>query len=100
MKSNVQINKEAHNSDVDSPAVIAYRLGQVETAVTQGFIDHNKKLEEITSNFASKEELANIQLQVSELKAHRFQTNWLFPTLSAVAGAVIAILVSVALTKR
>lgn len=92
-------SKDAHNSDVDSPAVIAYRLGQVEMAVTQGFIDHNKKLEEITSNFASKEELSNIQTQVTELKAHRFQTNWLFPTLSATAGAALAILVGIALHK-
>lgn len=100
MPKTTAIAKDAHNSDVDSPAVIAYRLGQVEVAVNQGFIDHNKKLEELTSNFATKEELANIQIQVGELKAHRFQTNWLFPTMAAAAGAVLAILVGLALGKK
>lgn len=98
-KTNNQINKEAHNSDVDSPAVIAYRLGQVENAVRVGFQDHNKKLDDLTSNFVTKEEFNGVLKDIGELKAHRFQTNWLFPTLAAAAGATVAILVSIALNK-
>jgi hypothetical protein len=82
-KSTNQINKEAINSDVDSPAVIAYRVGQVESAVKEGFAAHGKKLDALVNNFATKEEVAVIREDVASLKSDR---KWL---ARLVIGAVV-----------
>jgi hypothetical protein len=75
VKSNNQINKEAGNGPgvEDTPAVLAYRMGQVEIAVKEssktvieGFKEHDKKLTDLTSNFATKEELAIIQGRLND----------------------------------
>jgi len=84
-KSNVQINKEDAMSDnsPDSPAVIAYRLGQVETAVKEGFVEHNNKLDAIISNFATKGDFEGIDKRLTSLESDRI---WL---VRLVVGAVI-----------
>lgn len=44
-------------------------------------------------------DVMEIRREINELKKHRFQTNWLYPTLSAAAGAGIALLINIALHK-
>lgn len=44
-------------------------------------------------------EITALRTDLDELRKHRFMTNWLFPTLAAAAGAVLAILVSADLHK-
>ena len=44
-------------------------------------------------------DINEIRREINELKSHRFQTNWLYPTLAAAAGAGIALLVKIALNK-
>lgn len=87
-KSTAQINKEATSAPLeDSPAVIAYRMGQLENAVKAGFEKHDKKLDSLTSNFATKEELAVVQSRLNDYQ-------WYFRALAvavftALAGVVI-----------
>lgn len=89
-KSTSQINKEAMASSLpleDSPAVIAYRMGQLENAVKAGFEKHDKKLDGLTANFATKEELAVVQSRLNDYQ-------WYFRALVtavfiALAGVVI-----------
>ena len=54
------------------PSVIAYRVGQLEKAVTLGFEKHNTKLDSMINNFASKSDvtslLAVLQEHSTELK--------------------------------
>ena len=72
-KSNIQINREDANRDntPDSPAVIAYRLGQVESAVKEGFITHNEKLDAIINNFATKSEVLVLDKRIVSLESDR-----------------------------
>lgn len=46
-----------------------------------------------------RNEIDNLKDEILELKQHRFQTNWLYPTLSAAGGALLAVLMSAALHK-
>lgn len=102
-KSTRQINKENDMSDnsPDSPAVLAYRLGQLESAVIDGFKEHNSKLDELVAGFVTKEyyleQHNNLKARVAVLEQSRSRT-WIFNTLSAVAGAVLLFLVQYALT--
>ena len=96
-KTTTQINKEAHNSDVDSPAVIAYRLGQVEAAVRDGFKAHDAKLDGLTSNFISKEEFTTVTDRIKVLETSKGR-DWVWKTLSAAAGAALALLVAYSIT--
>lgn len=84
-KTNVQINKEDASIDnsPDSPAVIAYRLGQVETAVKEGFTEHNQKLDAIITNFATKGELQGVSQRLASLESDRV---WI---VRLVVGAVV-----------
>jgi hypothetical protein len=66
-KSTKQINKEADVSDNDSsPAVVAYRMSQLERTVKEGFDSHNSKLDSLISNFATKEELSALKSQLND----------------------------------
>lgn len=47
--------------------VIAYRVGQLEVAVRDGFKEHNQKLDSIITNFATKADLATVATEVAEL---------------------------------
>lgn len=59
------IKTEIHDPDT-APGVIAYRVGQLEKTVIQGFKEHNEKLDTLTGNFATKEELAIIQSKLND----------------------------------
>lgn len=84
-KSNRQINKEdtLRDNSPDSPAVIAYRLGQVENAVKEGFTEHNSKLDAIITNFATKGEVQNIDQRLTSIESDRI---WI---VRLVVGAVV-----------
>lgn len=90
VKSTSQINKEAASSNLpleDSPAVIAYRMGQLENAVKAGFEKHDKKLDSLTLNFATKEELQVVQQRLNDYQ-------WYFRALVtavfiALAGEIV-----------
>jgi len=45
-------------------------------------------------------EVTTIRLELNALKASRALTGWLYPTLAAGGGAIIAILIKIALTKQ
>lgn len=67
MKSVSQINKESGNTVQETTlAVVDYRMGQLEIAVKDGFAAHDKKLDGLTSNFATKEELSVIQSRIND----------------------------------
>lgn len=72
--------------------VIAYRLGQVEIAVREGFKAHDQRLTELVGNFASIPALEAVALRVDSLEKVKAK-DWLWKTLSAAAGAAIAILI-------
>ena len=94
----------------DSPAVLAYRVGELEKASRQGFKDLGDKLELMSHNFATHKdievakeqakmehdaiyaELEDIKDDVSNLK----KKTWIQNTLSAVFGAVLALLTAYA----
>lgn len=67
----------------NAPGVIAYRVGQLEQTVKQGFKDHNDKLDGLINGFATKEEMATVKADVESLKADR---KWL---VRLVVGAVV-----------
>lgn len=64
-KSNRQINKESTTQET-TLAVVDYRMGQLETAVKDGFAAHDKKLDGLTTNFATKEELTSVQSRIND----------------------------------
>lgn len=83
-KSNKQINKEAEVSDNDSsPAVVAYRVGRLEDAVTAGFREHNVKLDRLVENYATKGDVQGISHRVHSLESDRI---WI---VRMVVGAVV-----------
>jgi hypothetical protein len=79
--------------------VVAYRLGQVEIAVRDGFKAHDRKLTDLTSNFATADDLTASNLRISILERASAKT-WLWNTLSAAAGAALALLVAALLIKK
>lgn len=81
--SNKQITVESPDNPEDSPAVIAYRLRQVEGAVKDGFREHNEKLDNLVTNFATKTDIQSLSHRVSSLEADR---RWL---VRLVIGAVV-----------
>lgn len=91
-KSNAQIVKEANSTPIeDSPAVIAYRMGQLENAVKSGFEKHDKKLDDLTSSFATKEELAVVQARLNDYQWYfRALASAVFVALSGVVFNWIA----------
>lgn len=96
-KTLTQINKE--DSSPDSPAVIAYRLGQVESAVKEGFESHNTKLDNLVSNFATKGEIQSISHRLASLEGDR---KWIVRlVVGAIVFALLALIgVGLKLTPR
>ena len=91
-KSNIQINREDANRDntPDSPAVIAYRLGQVENAVKEGFSSHNEKLDAIVNNFATKSESRALDARLTSLESDR---KWIVRLIiGAVSTSLLALI--------
>lgn len=63
-KSDKQINKEAGMSDVDSsPAVVAYRVAQLERTVKEGFDRQTEQLTRIVNGFVTEKEYAEAKLE-------------------------------------
>lgn len=95
----------------DSPAVLAYRVGELEKASREWFQKLSDKLEQMSSVFATHkdietardqaemerkaiyEELNDIKQDVEKLQ----KKTWIQNTLSAIFGAILAILVSYAI---
>lgn len=94
----------------DSPAVLAYRVGRLEVASREGFKALGEKLENMSTNFATHKdievaktqakleheaiyvELEDIKTDVQSLK----KKTWIQNTLSAVFGAILALLTAYA----
>lgn len=77
----------------DTPAVIAYRMGQLENAVKDGFATHDKKLDSLTISFATKEELGVVQKRLD---------NWVWYGRAVIAALLTSMGMALAslLTKR
>jgi hypothetical protein len=94
----------------DSPAVLAYRVGELEKASREGFKQLGEKLNDMGNNFATHKdidvakaqakmeheaiyvELEDIKKDIEGLK----KKTWINNTLSAVFGAVLALLTAYA----
>ena len=92
----------------DSPAVLAYRVGQLEKTSADGFKALNAKLDAMSHNFATHkdievakeqaelehkaiyDEISDVKEDISALK----KRNWVQNTLSAILGSVLALLVT------
>lgn len=68
-KSNSQINKETDNGT--TLAVVDYRMGQLETAVRDGFDKHDRKLDSLTNSFATKFEVQELGKRLNTLDNDR-----------------------------
>jgi hypothetical protein len=51
----------------DHPNVLAYRVGQLESAVKAGFQEHNDKLDNIVNSFASKSDVTAVMARNNSL---------------------------------
>ena len=94
----------------DSPAVLAYRVGELEKASRAGFKELGEKLEAMSHNFAThkdievakeqaKMEHAAIYAEIEGVKADVAslqKRTWVQNTLSAILGAVLALLTAYA----
>ena len=107
------------SSTTDDPKVLAYRVGQLEVAVKEGFDIVTTKIDNISKNFVSKRELEELEERASiehrrieqkikdtrldvdsridgvkqeleEIRKHK----WVQNTLSAILGAALTILVA------
>lgn len=92
----------------DSPAVLAYRVGQLEKSSREGFQKLSDKLDKMSAVFATHkdievakeqaelehraiyEEINDVKKDVEKLQ----KKTWIQNTLSAILGAVIALLVT------
>jgi hypothetical protein len=79
--------------------VVAYRLGQVEIAVRDGFKAHDQRLSQLVNNFASSDDLKATNLRVRILETAKAK-NWIWNTLAAAAGATLALLIAALLVKK
>lgn len=94
----------------DSPAVLAYRVGELEKASREGFKALGDKLEVMSLNFATHKDIETAKAQAkleheaiyAELEDIKDDINslkkktWIQNTLSAVFGAVLALLTAYA----
>lgn len=90
-KSNQQINKEAGMTDVDStPAVVAYRVGQLEQTIRDANQAHearsketNDKLDRLVDNFVARTDFQGHETRLASLESDR---KWI---VRLVVGAVV-----------
>jgi hypothetical protein len=109
---------ETNNSTVNvnplqgenSPAVLAYRVGQAEQAIREGFQAISLQLREMSDIFATHKDVAAVTAQaklehaalseeIQDVKkdVEKLQKKgWVNSTLSAILGAIIALLVAYA----
>lgn len=57
----------AKPSPKDTLEVVAYRMGEAETAIREGFLTMHKKLDDMNNHFVSREELKSLEEQSSKL---------------------------------
>lgn len=91
-KSNRQINKELVTGATSETtlAVVDYRMGQLETAVKDGFATHDKKLDSLISNFATKEELGAVQSKLNDYQWYfRALVMAFFTAMSTAIGSLV-----------
>lgn len=72
----------------NTPGVVAYRVGQLEKAVNDGFKEHNDKLDQLVANFATQADLVSVSARVSDLESDR---KWV---VRLVLGAVLVAVLS------
>jgi hypothetical protein len=82
MKTSKLVTEESVEPN-DHPNVLAYRVGQLESAVKAGFAEHNDKLDNIVNSFASKSDVTAVDVRVTSLESDR---KWL---ARLVIGAVV-----------
>lgn len=63
------ITKELPVSERDTPAVLAYRVGQLETSVKEGVGQLNGKLDTLLATFAEKDDLLALEKRVVRLES-------------------------------
>lgn len=101
-------NTEQPINGEDSPAVLAYRVGQLEKSSREGFQKLSDKLDVMSCTFATHkdveaaqneaklehkaiyEEIDDIKDDIDKIKTQK----WLQNTLSAIFGAVISLLIA------
>lgn len=54
----------------DTPAVLAYRVGQLETAVTNGLHDFGEKLEALVNQFTPLKDHLTLEKRVTKLESN------------------------------
>ena len=80
----------------DQPAVLAYRVGEVERAVREGFVGQSKKLDEMVKGFVTEKEWNDFKETINEehgqlwgaIKGIKSTARWL---LGTVIAAVVAL---------
>lgn len=106
-KNVVNVN---HQTSEDSPAVLAYRVGELEKASREGFKNLGEKLEAMSNNFATHKDIEMAKKQakmehdaiyseIEDLKSDiqlLKRKTWIQNTLSAILGAVLALLITYA----
>lgn len=93
------------SDDSTSPAVLAYRVGQLEKTVATGFIKLENKLELMQANFVRKDDLVvlekqattehdDIRKELAEVRSSIHEiTQWKDQLIAKIAGAAIIVLV-------
>ena len=94
----------------DNPAVLAYRVGELEKASREGFKELGEKLEAMSHNFATHKDIevakqqarmeheaiyAELEDVKEDIKSLKKKT-WIQNTLSAIMGAILTLLIAYA----
>lgn len=97
-------------TDEDNPAVLAYRVGELEKASREGFKIIGEQLEQMSMNYATHKDVGVAKQQAKmeheaiyseiedikeDVKSLRKKT-WIQNTLSAILGAILAMLTAYA----
>ena len=90
----------------DSPAVLAYRVGQLEKSTAAGFKLLGDKLDKMSCTFVTFKDLDNAMLDartihdnIQEDIKNIQRQKWIQNTLSAIFGAVLSLLIAYAFTS-
>jgi hypothetical protein len=84
------ITKESSMSERDTPAVLAYRVGELETSVKEGMKGLSDKLDILTQSFATKEDHLELVARVTKLE-NKENLKSTFLWVGLVASAIINI---------
>ena len=97
----------------DSPAVLAYRVGELEKAVTVGLENLGKKFDDLRHEFATKAEIETLKREsgvehksirsiisaVDERIDKLDKKRWVQNTLSSILGAILTLLLAFFITN-